>query len=87
MADFFWMLLHIKSLEKSVSLNNHFLTYGEGRVALYGIIGALIMLICNSHEQLRTGGIHHVYVGHLHSYLKLGAFAESDVAHSLYEKK
>ncbi len=30
-------------------MNEHFLTYGAGPVALYGI-GALIMLIYNSHE-------------------------------------
>lgn len=31
-------------------MNEHFLTYGAGNVALYGINGPLIMLISNSHE-------------------------------------
>lgn len=44
-------------------MKEHFLKYGAGRIALYGIIGAVIMLIYNSHE--RTEGIHHVYAGNL----------------------
>lgn len=32
-------------------------------------------------SKLHTECIHHVYMDHLHSYLKLGAFNESDVAH------
>ncbi len=60
-------------------------TYGAGPVALYGIIGALIyahLQFSRVRAQLRSGGVHHVYVGHLHSYLKLGAFGDSDMAYS-----
>lgn len=52
-------------------MNERFLTYGAGRVALNGFIGALIMLIYSSHE-CTVKGIHHVYTSHLSSYLELG---------------
>ncbi len=44
----------------------------------------MVLWGAQTQDQLRTGGIHHVYTGHLHSYLQLGVFAESDMAH-LYE--
>ena len=56
-------------------MNEHFLTYGAGSAALYGVIGALIMIIYKSHAHT----FQYTQVDHLHSYLKLQAFVESDV--------
>lgn len=68
-------------------MNEHFLTDVAGCVSLYGIIGALIMLIYNSHEH----ALNYIQVAlimftqdHLHGYPKTGAFTEPEVLH-LYE--
>ncbi len=65
-------------------MNEHFLTYEARRVALYGIIGALIMLIYSCHERaLSYAQVAFImFTQVIYSYLKSGAFAESDVAHS-----
>ena len=46
-----------KTTVDAVYINEHFLTYGAGSTALYGIIGTLIMLIykhvhSNAHRQV-----------------------------------
>ena len=63
-------------------MNEHFLTHVTGSVDLYGIIGALTMVIYKSHACALT----YAQVYHLHSFLKLRAFVESDMG-CLYEKK
>lgn len=75
------------SVFDAIFMNEHFLSYGAGRVNLHGIIGPLIMLISTSRERM----LNYIQIalimftqGHFDGYLKLGAFPESDVAH-LYE--
>ena len=50
-------------------------TSNSRSIALFGIIGALIMQIYKSH----AGTVKHTQMDHLQSYLKLRALAESDV--------
>ena len=50
-----------------ILMNEHFPTYGAVSAAAYGIIGALIMLIYESHAR----ALKYAQMGHLHSFLKL----------------
>ena len=53
------------------------LPYGAGSLALHGVIEVWIMLIYQSDKH----GLKYAQVDHLHSFLKLEVFGESDVKH------
>lgn len=50
-------------------MNEHFLKYGTGRIALNGIIGAMIMQMYNSHTHMLIYAQvpFTMYVGHLNT--------------------
>ena len=57
-------------------MNEYFPTYRAGSTAIYGIIGALTMLIYKSHAR----ALKYAQADHLYGFLKLRSFVESDMA-------